>query len=91
MIFLCGIPSETPLRLIANRLEAEGANYVTFNQREFADCDIVLDIVAGHAAGGHEVAQVDAPALRVLGCFGADAFSESCNFSRAGRAKIALS
>jgi hypothetical protein len=51
MIFLCGIPSETPLRLIANRLEAEGANFVTFNQREFADCDIVLDVEAGHAAG----------------------------------------
>jgi glutathione synthase/RimK-type ligase-like ATP-grasp enzyme len=51
MIFLCGIPSETPLRLIANRLEAEGAKFVMFNQREFADCDIALDIVAGRADG----------------------------------------
>jgi len=51
MIFLCGIPSETPLRLIANRLETAGTKFVTFNQRDFAHCDIVLDVIAGHATG----------------------------------------
>ena len=38
MILLCGIPSEPPLRLVAERLEAAGAQAVMFNQRRFADC-----------------------------------------------------
>jgi len=44
MILLCGIPSETPLRLVSERLENLGARYVTFNQREFANCDIDFEI-----------------------------------------------
>jgi len=44
VILLCGIPSETPLRMVTNRLEEMGAEYVFFNQREFADCDIWFEI-----------------------------------------------
>lgn len=40
MILLAGIPSETPLRLVREALEARGADYRQFNQRTVADCTI---------------------------------------------------
>jgi hypothetical protein len=37
MILLCGIPSETPLAMVAQQLTGLGAPFVMFNQRRFAD------------------------------------------------------
>ncbi|HVW85339.1 MAG TPA: ATP-grasp domain-containing protein [Bryobacteraceae bacterium] len=51
MILLCGIPSETPLRMVARRLEAADAEYVMFNQREFEACDIWFEVDAGEIRG----------------------------------------
>jgi len=51
MILLCGIPSEPPLRLVAERLEAAGARVVMFNQRRFSDCAISLEVRGGRIAG----------------------------------------
>jgi hypothetical protein len=51
MILVCGIPSETPLRLVTDRLRAMGAEFVLFNQRETANCDIWFAIEDGTVTG----------------------------------------
>lgn len=51
MILLCGIPSEAPLRMIALRLQEIGADFVLFNQRDFARCDLWFEIVNGEITG----------------------------------------
>jgi hypothetical protein len=51
MILLCGIPSETPLRLVVDRIESDGGSYVMLNQREFADCAIEFEIDAEGVRG----------------------------------------
>ncbi len=44
MILVCGIPSETPLRLVTSRLEETGAPFVMLNQRKFANCDLWFEV-----------------------------------------------
>ena len=51
MILVCGIPSETPLRLVTNSLREIGAEFVMFNQRETANCDIWFAIEDGIVTG----------------------------------------
>ena len=57
MILLCGIPSEPPLRLVAERLAEIGAPAVMFNQRRFAACSIALEVCGGQIGG--ELAMAD--------------------------------
>ena len=40
MILLCGIPSESPLAMVADRLDAEGIDYRILNQRKVANYSI---------------------------------------------------
>ena len=56
MILLCGIPSETPLRMVTTRLEEIGAPFVLLNQRKFADCEIWFELRAGMTAGELRIA-----------------------------------
>lgn len=51
MILVCGIPSETPLRMVTSRLDEMGAPFVLFNQRRFADCEIWFEVSAGDVNG----------------------------------------
>jgi hypothetical protein len=51
MILLCGIPSEPPLRLVADRLESAGAPYLMLNQRDFAESKISFEIDNGRVTG----------------------------------------
>lgn len=51
MILLAGIPSETPLRLVREALDARGADYRLFNQREAAACDFTFHIDDGGLDG----------------------------------------
>ncbi len=51
MILLGGIPSEPPLRRVAEALAALGAEYRLFNQRRCADCAIALLIDANGVGG----------------------------------------
>ena len=51
MILLCGIPSESPLVRVAAALDALGAAYRIFNQRQCAACAIDLHIAANGAEG----------------------------------------
>jgi hypothetical protein len=51
MILLCGIPSETPLRMVAECLIAASADFVIFNQRHVADCDLEFEVTNVRVSG----------------------------------------
>jgi hypothetical protein len=51
MILLCGIPSEPPMRMVIDRLRASRADFLLFNQREFAACKIDCEVTDGEVAG----------------------------------------
>ena len=51
MILLCGIPSETPLKLTADRLKSLAAPFVIFNQRDFANSEIAFEVANGRISG----------------------------------------
>jgi hypothetical protein len=51
MILLCGIASETPLRMVAGHLEALGLPYRWFNQRRVQDYALDWEVVAGAVRG----------------------------------------
>jgi glutathione synthase/RimK-type ligase-like ATP-grasp enzyme len=51
MILLGGIPSESPLVLLAEALDALCVPYRLFNQRKCADCSISLDVGADGVSG----------------------------------------
>ncbi len=51
MILLCGIPSESPLALVGDALDRLDEPYRWFNQRRFADTDMVFEI-DDHGIGG---------------------------------------
>ncbi len=51
MILVCGIPSETPLRMVTSRLKDLDVPLVLFNQREFADCEMWFEINDAQVAG----------------------------------------
>jgi ATP-grasp domain-containing protein len=57
MILICGIPSESPLRMVLHRLEEMGAEYVLFNQRDFAISDIWFEIEDGEVRGELRIAE----------------------------------
>jgi hypothetical protein len=51
MILLCGIPSETPLVLVATRLQDLGVRVVMFNQRRFAEAAVRFEVENGQVTG----------------------------------------
>ena len=51
MILLCGIPSESPLAMVAAALEAEGVPHRVLNQRRVAEYRIAFTIDAGGVDG----------------------------------------
>jgi glutathione synthase/RimK-type ligase-like ATP-grasp enzyme len=51
MILLAGIPSETPLQMVARRLEDAGADFLVLNQRDFADSDIWFEVNGENITG----------------------------------------
>ena len=51
MIFLCGIPTESSLRLVVEQVLQLGLPYVLFNQRDFDDLDLEFQIIDGQVLG----------------------------------------
>ena len=51
MILLCGIPSETPMALVRDALESNGAPYVVLNQRKFAQMKMTMELAGGKMNG----------------------------------------
>lgn len=60
-ILLWGIPSEPPLAMVKTELEKLGAPLLMFNQRQFARCDIDLEIHDGVIGGRLHVEGYDYP------------------------------
>lgn len=56
MILLCGVPSETPLALVRDRLEGMNVPYVFFNQRQFAGMAMQFAIADGWVTGELQIA-----------------------------------
>lgn len=51
MILACGIPSETPLRMVTSNLEKMGADFVLLSQREFSQCRLWFEVSGGEITG----------------------------------------
>jgi hypothetical protein len=51
MILLCGIPTETPVALVREALESNGARYVVLNQRKFSRMKMSMEIRGGKTTG----------------------------------------
>lgn len=51
MILVCGIPTESPLRMVITRLEAMHAEFVLLNQRDTPQCDLWYEIDKGEISG----------------------------------------
>jgi len=51
MILLCGIPSETPLALVRQRLDDYGIPYVLFSQRKFERMRMCFELSHGELVG----------------------------------------
>ena len=51
MILLCGIRSETPMKLLAAQLEKMAVPFAVFHQRDFDACDLQFSIEAGKVKG----------------------------------------
>lgn len=51
MILLCGIPTETPIALVREALDSNGASYVVLNQRKFSTMKMSLQISGGKPSG----------------------------------------
>jgi hypothetical protein len=52
MILLCGIPTETPIALVREALDDNGARYVVLNQRKFSSMKMSLEIKGGKPPAG---------------------------------------
>jgi len=73
MILLCGIPSESPLAMVARELDALGAAYRVLNQRKVAAHDIAWEINGAGIAGKlhldgetFALAEIDAVYIRLM-------------------------
>jgi len=51
MVLLCGIPSESPLAMVAAQLRRLGVPHVFFNQRHVARTDMWFTVSRGHVTG----------------------------------------
>lgn len=73
MILLCGIPSEPPLRLVAERLDSFGATYTWFDQRRAGEYTMDWQLAAGALTGelrrgevAHSLSDVTAVYVRLM-------------------------
>lgn len=55
MILIAGIPSETPIAMVRQRLDDAGVPYVMLNQRDFASADIAFEVWNGRVTGRLEL------------------------------------
>lgn len=57
MILVCGIPSETPLRMVTYNLERMGAKFALLSQRDFPKCQLWFEVNSGKIVGELRVAE----------------------------------
>lgn len=69
MILLCGIPSESPVRLVRQALEELGYPYVLFNQRLFAQLHMNFEIATGQLNGSLIIDHQHIPLQEIVGVY----------------------
>jgi glutathione synthase/RimK-type ligase-like ATP-grasp enzyme len=69
MILLCGIPSESPLRLVIEAAEKLGVPFLLFNQRRARFSDIHLEIKKGRVDGAIRIQGTDWPLRKFSGVY----------------------
>jgi len=57
MILVCGIPSETPLRMVTSNLERMGAQFALLNQRASPRCQLWFEVNDGEISGELQIAE----------------------------------
>jgi hypothetical protein len=67
VILLSGIPSESPLAMVATELERLGAAHLVFNQRRFADASPEWELVGGVVRGQLQLGGAAYPVEEVRG------------------------
>jgi RimK-like ATP-grasp domain len=68
-VLLCGVPSETPLAMVANALSELGHPFFTFNQRHFANAHCVFDVACGEVSGELRMGRTTLPLEQVVGVY----------------------
>ncbi len=68
-ILVCGIPSERPLRLVLDRLEASGSDFVVFNQRRFDAYAFDFQVADGTVDGNLRLDERELPLSRIRSVF----------------------
>ncbi len=63
--FLCGIPSESPIALVARELDRLGERYEFFNQRAFADHAMEFAMVRGRLEGTLRLNSTEVPLAEI--------------------------
>ncbi len=69
MILLCGIPSESPLRLVMEAAEKLGVPFLLFNQRQAGYSDIHLEIKKGKVRGEIRIQGADWSLRKLSGVY----------------------
>lgn len=69
MIILCGIPTETPLAMVAGALSDQGAEFMVVNQRRVTENRLALRFDDGELSGVLECADVAVPLEAVTGAY----------------------
>jgi hypothetical protein len=69
VILLCGIPSETPLAMVAEELDKRGAEYVYFNQRQFAKMEVEFEVAGGRVGGTLRIKDEELPLDEISGVY----------------------
>ncbi|NER81469.1 MAG: hypothetical protein F6K42_18260 [Leptolyngbya sp. SIO1D8] len=69
MILLCGIPSEPPLAMVIEAVQALGLPYVVFNQRNFANASFLFEFKGGQLSGWLEIDDSGYPLEQIEGVY----------------------
>jgi len=69
VILVCGIPSETPLRMVTSRLEETSTPFVVCNQREFANCEIWFEVNREEVSGELRLGERTYPLSEFVGVY----------------------
>ncbi len=69
MILLCGIPTETPMAMVCEQLDALGLAYEVLHQRRFAETAIEIEVAAGEVRGRLTIGRRTLPCAEITGAY----------------------
>ncbi len=69
MILICGIPTETPMAMVREQLDALGLAYEVLHQRRFAETAIEIEVAAGEVRGRLTIGRRTLPCAEITGAY----------------------